>query len=378
MNIAIVSRSNIEDRTYWSGVIEKVYYSLKLVKGIKVIKIDKLNNSIRKIYSLKREFLKYTKKEKYDDAYNKFVSKNFANQIKRKIEQNNIDYILCFDSSLIAHLDTKIPIILWTDLLYQDYYEHYFHNQNISINTLKSIRKIENLSIRKCHKILLPTKWAIKNAKIRHKSHSKKFYLLPFGINLKTSINKSNIKQIIKKKQKKKLILVTLSVDWKRKGVDKIIELKKILEFKGLIVKLIIIGAKNFKKYEHKNIDVVPFINKNFKGADNKISNLLTKSHFNLLFSSAEAYGIALLEANSRALPNLAFKVGGINNIVKNGFNGRLFNKNEKLDKIAEYVFKIFNNKKKYHKLSVNSYNYYNKIYSDKIIYNSFLKIIAK
>ena len=188
MNIAIVSRSNIEDRTYWSGVIEKVYYSLKLVKGIKVIKIDKLNNSIRKIYSLKREFLKYTKKEKYDDAYNKFVSKNFANQIKRKIEQNNIYYILCFDSSLIAHLDTKIPIILWTDLLYQDYYEHYFHNQNISINTLKSIRKIENLSIRKCHKILLPTKWAIKNAKIRHKSHSKKFYLLPFGINLKTSI----------------------------------------------------------------------------------------------------------------------------------------------------------------------------------------------
>ena len=225
---------------------------------------------------------------------------------------------------------------------------------------------------------MLPTKWAIKNAKIRHKSHSKKFYLLPFGINLKTSINKSNIKQIIKKKQKKKLILVTLSVDWKRKGVDKIIELKKILEFKGLKVKLIIIGAKNFKKYEHKNIDVVPFINKNFKGADNKISNLLTKSHFNLLFSSAEAYGIALLEANSRALPNLAFKVGGINNIVKNGFNGRLFNKNEKLDKIAEYVFKIFNNKKKYHKLSVNSYNYYNKIYSDKIIYNSFLKIIAK
>ncbi len=86
MKIAIISRANLEDRTYWSGTIESVYSNLKKHRNLKIIKIDKLNNNLRKIYALKREYFKYVKKIKFDESYNKYVSKNFGYQIEKKIK----------------------------------------------------------------------------------------------------------------------------------------------------------------------------------------------------------------------------------------------------------------------------------------------------
>ena len=81
MKIAVISRSSLEDRVYWSGAISTIYTKLKSYNKIKIIKIDKLDNSLRKLFALKREYLKYTKKIKFDEAYNISVAKNFAKQI---------------------------------------------------------------------------------------------------------------------------------------------------------------------------------------------------------------------------------------------------------------------------------------------------------
>ena len=56
MKIALISRAKIEDRTFWSGLIENIYFNMKLNRSIKIVKIDNLNNSLRKIYTIKREF----------------------------------------------------------------------------------------------------------------------------------------------------------------------------------------------------------------------------------------------------------------------------------------------------------------------------------
>ena len=87
MRIGIISRSNLEDRVYWSGAIHSIYSKLKSNKKIKIIKIDRLNDSLRKISALKREYLKYFKKIKYDESYNELVARNFAKQIELKLEK---------------------------------------------------------------------------------------------------------------------------------------------------------------------------------------------------------------------------------------------------------------------------------------------------
>lgn len=380
MKIAIISRANIKDVSYWSGAIENIYHALKIKNDkLQIIKIDNLNNTLRKIFAFKREIFKYFKNEKFDDAYNDSVSKNFSHQIDKKLKKfENINYILCFDTSLISYLRTDIPIILWTDLLYSQYYNHYFQKQKISKKTVKSIKRIESLAIKKTNKVFLPTKWALIEAKKKYKKYSKKFHLLHFGPNFKNQIAKKNIRKIISKRSNKKLLLTTLSVDWQRKGIHKIINLKKILDKRGIEVELFIIGLNNRTKIKDKNINIIPFINKNTKNGEKLISNYLVNSHFHILFSNAEAYGISLIEANSRGVPNICFNVGGIPSVVKNETNGKVFKRNQNLNKIAEYIYKIFINKKRYQKLSLSSYNYfYNNYRYDKII-DRFIYLIKK
>ncbi len=378
MNIALISRAKIEDRTFWSGLIENIYFNMKLNSGIKIIKIDNLNNTLRKFYTLKREILNFSN-IKFDENYSEVVSKNYSKQIKLKLENyKQIDYILTFDSSLVAYLDVDIPIILWTDLLYKDYYSHYFREKKISKVSLKSIKNIENRAVEKCHKILLPTKWALNKAKSRYKNLSNKFYLLPFGPNFKKVISEKYIIKKIKDRSNSSLILTTLSVDWKRKGVEKLLRLKHLLEKKSINVKLNIIGSKKNYNIKDKNINIVKFINKNNIFGEKKIYNYLIQSHFHILFSSAEAYGIALIEANSFGVPNISFKVGGIQNLVKNNLNGKIFLKKTKLSLIAKYIQNIFKNKKKYNSLAMSSYRYQRVNFNNKIIIKNFIKLIKK
>ena len=368
MRIGIISRSNLEDRVYWSGAIHSIYAKLKSNKKFEIIKIDRLNNSLRKILTLKREYLKYFKKIKYDESYNELVARNFAKQIELKLEKKKIDFLLAFDSSLIAYLNTNIPIILWTDLLYSDYYDHYFQNRYISKETKNSIKIIEKKAITNCYKVMLASNWALDKAKIKYKKMFYKFRLLHIGPSLKTTIDSSKVNKIISKRSKKKLSLITLSVNWKRKGLDKLIKLNKILNEKGINSQLTIIGLKN-KIIKDKNIKIIGFIDKNKDYGEKEISQNLIKNHFHILFSNSEAYGVSLVEANSRGLPNISFKIGGIPQIVKNNVSGMLFDKNEDLELIANYLIKIFNNYKKYRKLAKSSYSEYKNNFSyDKII----------
>ena len=377
MRIGIISRSNLDDRIYWSGLINSIYFELKSYKNVEIVKIDRLDDTIRKISALKREYLKYFKKIKYDESYNEIVAKNFAKQIELKLEKKKIDFLITFDSSLIAFLNTNIPIILWTDLLYSDYYDHYFHRKNISKETKKSIKKIEKKAISNCYKVILSTNWALNKAKEKYEKMFYKFHLLHFGPSLRKSIPSSQINKFISKRSKKKLSLITLSVNWERKGLDKLIKLNKLLIQKGIKSQLTIIGIKN-KIIKDKNIKIINFINKNEEYGEEKISKNLTKNHFHLLFSNSEAYGISLVEANSRGLPNISFKVGGISQIVKKNVSGKLFDINENIELIANYIIKIFKNNKRYKKLCKSSYKEYRNNFSYEKIIPKLINILKR
>ena len=102
----------------------------------------------------------------------------------------------------------------------------------------------------------------------------------------------------------------------------------------------------------------------------------MIKNHFHILFSRRKAYGIALIEANSRGVPNITFKTGGISQIVKNNKNGFILKKSESLEKIADKIIKIFKNNSYYIKLANSSYRTYNKHYSFEVIIPKLIKIL--
>ena len=85
----------------------------------------------------------------------------------------------------------------------------------------------------------------------------------------------------------------------------------------------------------------------------------MSESHFLILPSVAECYGVVFVEASSYGLPTMATNVGGITTIIVDGKNGFTFELDETTDKYCDVIEKLMNSKTQYKELSKSSFHEY-------------------
>jgi len=352
MNIAYLSVDDPKDFKSWSGLKLKMLNTIKYLKH-RVIIIGPLKNLMRIPFIINREIYKKVN-IKYDSDRKFFLSKIYSAKINKLIKDKKIDIIFTSDTYLVSFLNTKIPIILWLDTTFKTYYEHYFDKIKIHKKSFEEANQLEKLALDKSKKIILTSKWAKDETIKNYKISNKKIHILPFGSNLndmkknKIKFNNSNL-----------LNLISVGVDWDRKGMDKSIKITEYLNKFGVKTTLTIIGSKSKKKYPNF-VRQIGFLNKNIKNDYLKLKKLYLDSDFHILMTQREACGVVYAEANSYGLFNITNDVGGVSGMIKNNFNGKLFNLNTSPKYIASYIYKIFLNKKKFFHLKKKSLEYYN------------------
>ena len=375
IKIAFLSIDNPKDFRSWSGLKLKMFNLLKNTKN-KVDIIGPLKNYYRLPYIFLRETFNIFG-YKYDADRNILLSKSYAKKIKKILNKENYDLIFTSDTYLVSFLDTDIPIILWTDVTFKTYYDHYF-KKKIKINKLSfnKANYLEKLALNKARKIIVTSKWSKKET-IRNYSISKnKISIIPFGSNL--NLIKRDVKfKNLKKCYKKKCQLLSVGVDWDRKGMDKSIAIAKYMNSKGLDTNLTIIGAQN-KIKDYKFVKQLGFINKNKLSEHKKLVECYKKTDFHILMVKSEACGVVFAEANSFGIYNISQDVGGVSGMIKNNINGKLFKKFVSVSKVGNYIINLFKSKQRYLEKRKQSYNYYkknlswnvNKLKINKIILN--------
>lgn len=126
--------------------------------------------------------------------------------------------------------------------------------------------------------------------------------------------------------------------EWERKGMSRAIELASLLNARGLPTELTIVGARPPNDGLPAFGTAEGFIDKRQADGERRLSELLIRSHFHVLFSQAEAFGVVFAEANAHAVPNIASDVGGIPSAVVNGLGGQRFDPAAPLADVAAYV----------------------------------------
>ena len=248
MKIAYVTINNPYNYKSWSGLNYNIYRCLKN-SGNQVECIGPLNRWLKLFYIPKRFILKLVG-VKYDADRLIKLSNNYSSQVQKKILNKKYDLILTSDTNTVSFLKTNIPVVIWIDTSFQSWYNHYYSGINISKKTLIDGNINEQKAITKSKKIFVTSHWAKNEILKFYNCNRRKINVLPFGSNLDFNPMLSKIKKKKCNFKNKKCRIVSIGVDWDRKGFDRTIKICNLLRSKGLNTTLTLIGATKKKNYQ--------------------------------------------------------------------------------------------------------------------------------
>lgn len=219
---------------------------------------------------------------------------------------------------------------------------------------------MEKLSLEKCKLAIYASDWAAQTAIEYYDADPNKVKVIPFGANIDRLRTFDEIKALIKARPAHQCKLLFLGVDWYRKGGDIALKVAEELNNLGLDTELTIVGCQPIiEGILPSFVKSLGYINKSSVGGKDRIDRLIAESHFLIVPSRAECYGVVFCEANSLGVPCLSTKVGGIPSIIKSNINGQLFAPEHYVAECCDYIINLLATDRDYHNLALSAFHEY-------------------
>ena len=358
MKIAYVTPYKSTDILSWSGLGFYIAQSLK-EQAIEIKHIDSLREKYSVLFKAKKAFYLLLKKRYLLDR-EPVIIKDYANQVYKRLSQTNVDLVFSTGTIPIAYLDCQQPIVIWSDCTFAGMVDFYPYTSNLCQETLNHGNVMESFALQKCKLAIFASEWAAQTAIDHYKIDPIKVKVVPFGANIECHRSLNEIKMIIEKRPPNKCKLLFIGVDWFRKGGNIALEVAKALNKSGLPTELTIVGCKPIVKEPLPNfVKSLGFISKSSEEGKQKIADLLAESHFLILPSQSECFGVVFCEASSFGVPCLATQVGGIPTAVRDNFNGKLFALDANISEYCHYISDLFTHYSDYKKLALSAFDEY-------------------
>lgn len=331
MNIIFLSRSDPKNINIWSGTLYHIYNKLKEKHNIEIIGIEILN-----------QLTLYTKGNLSENVFifpDRYV-RTLNTLLSERINAKNCDLLFFGDLFFVPFLEIRVPIVYLSDITF-DQLRPYYRKPDEKRD--KFYMNLEELLFEKSFKIIFSSEWIMKKAVERYQLDFNKINIVEFGANISTPQNFSiDMNMDICR-------LVFIGTDWKRKGGDIVLQTYQILKKKGLPCTLTIIGSTpEDEPEEDENLTIIPRLDKSIPEDLKRLNDILSESHFLVLPTRFDAFGIVFCEASAYALPSITANVGGVSQAVKEGKNGFLLPADATAQDYAEKIITVFCDKDNY------------------------------
>ncbi len=357
MRLGFVSIEDYNNKKAWSGTIYNLYKNLKLKYDDLIPFKTELNlNSL--IINLKKIKGRLTNSS-YEIHKDLTILKALGSEIDEYIEKNKLDCIFSPGSMNLAFVKSKVKKIIYIDATFinllnsSDWYKSY------SKRKIEEYFIIEKKIFENCDKILVTTDWVKSSLIDDYFIESERIEIIPFGANIDISkINFEKINYSIENKEFNELKLVFIGVDYKRKGLDLVLETVKVInENHNIKCTLSIIGANpKIEKDISKYVKIYGFVDKNTNESFELFQEIMCSSHFFYMPTNSEAFGLVFAEAAAYGLPCITNKIDGPQYIIRHGQTGFLLEKGSNVNLYAKTILDNFN-EITYKKLALNSLN---------------------
>jgi glycosyltransferase involved in cell wall biosynthesis len=351
---------NLQAQHNWSGLGYYIAQSLK-AESTEIDYLGPLDDAFigKTSGKLKNRYHKLSGK-KYIKYIETSILKDYARQINNKLKSNPVDLIFSATSDVLAYLDDDRPMVFWADATFENLIDFYPDYSNLCQESIEHAHFIQKTSLEKAQLAIYSSEWAAQSAIDYYQADPDKVKVVPFGANIDGNRSLSQIKAAIADRPSDRCKLLFLGVDWYRKGGDIALQVAEELNQLGLDTELTVVGCQPIVEGDLPSfVKSLGYISKSTPAGKEQIERLIADAHFLILPSRAECYGIVFCEANSFGVPCIAQKTGGIPTIVKDGLNGKLFEKDSDINNYCQYIYDMFANYSQYESLALSAFNEY-------------------
>ncbi len=258
------------------------------------------------------------------------------------------DLVLGSSSLPMAYLRTTLPTAFWTDATFASMLHFYDEFSHLSNETIRSGMEVEERALARCDHAFYSSAWAARSAVKDHGADPRKTHVVPFGPNLDHEPRRDEVLDAIEERSRKICKLLFVGYDWTRKQGELVVRVQRLLEGMGVPAELIIIGCEPEIEQRHRRVRVVGKLDKNTPEDLGLLQHAFLTSHFLMVPSLAECYGMVYAEASAYGSPSIACNVGGVEAVVSHGRNGLLFEPGVDALLVAEHIAAIWKDEAAY------------------------------
>ena len=362
MKVAYLTNAHPEDRSAWSGSSYYMRHSLELA-GLDVEVIGSMPFP-RPFWPERFAHLaaeKTGKALRHVWTFEPRVIRHYTKEIERRLKHSSADVIFSSGTMLISQLKTSLPTYFWCDATFASMVDYYFFRDSTTEATFRNGDRLERASITKATGCFYASSWAAQSAINDYQADPKKVHVVPLGANLKVEPTAEEVSNWIESRPLKPCRFFFIGVDWVRKGGDTTLALVETLTKLGLRCELTIAGCHPPPEIVlPPYVKVLGFINNTKPEGQALIRKLFSESHFLIVPSRAECFGLVFAEASAHGVPSLSARTGGIPTVVRNGVNGFCETPGPNLvAELARRVMETMTDLEKYRALARSSYEDY-------------------
>jgi glycosyltransferase involved in cell wall biosynthesis len=323
VKLALVSLNDSTDILQWSGLNYHIARSLERA-GATLVRVGPLTHPWTTTMKLRRRWYGLLGRA-YHANMEQSALDAFGAQARAAIP-GDVDAVVAVTSMIAASLDgLRAPVISWDDASPAALAEYYPEFERLSARTVRDVEAMGRRAAQNVQLAMYASEWAAASARAAYGLPVDRVAVVPFGANLEALPSQDEVHRAIASRPRGRCRLLWVGVDWERKRGDLAVEIGQRIEAYGHPVELTVVGCRPPGDRELPEwVHVEGFVSKRTAVGTTRLMELFARSHFLVMPSNAEAYGLVYAEAAAFGVPSVATRTGGVPTVVLDGETGIL------------------------------------------------------
>ena len=288
----------------------------------------------------------------YEPRYLKALSADVESQLAR-LDQRP-DAVLSIHPDPIAWSSWEGPMIVTGDATFKVMVDYYDHFTRLSPDSYTNGMDMVERATSKTDLFAMSSEWATNSLLNDYRVEPQKAITIPYGANFVNDEHYDVTVERIHNRGLEQIKLLSVGVDWNRKGFNSAVAVAARLSDLGYDCTLDIFGASpHATTILPPNVHIHRFVDRGSPDSVSRLMNTWQNASMFLLPSSAECCAIVLAESCSFGVPSIATDVGGNATAIRHDRNGFLIDPSDFVSAAVYAIVSLVQDCNRYKQMSL-------------------------